>query len=153
MFWVRLPPEGSSFTADFETDWCKFCLKMPEMSDLGYIGKTWLLSMESISNDTNTVCPRELTGPVQSTMTGIIKCSQINMSWNTMHLSTWRFPYPKRILYSAIKLVAKCERSLEDPHHTKFSTTVSRTPKCERKRNLSSNTRFAFILSVEFSLK
>ena len=28
--------------ADFETPRCKFCTKMPEMSDLCYLGKTQL---------------------------------------------------------------------------------------------------------------
>ena len=38
---VSLIPSGGNFIfADFETLWCQFCTKMPDMSDLCYLGKT-----------------------------------------------------------------------------------------------------------------
>ena len=40
MLWVRFPLEATLFLADFETPWCQFCTKIPEMSDLCYLGKT-----------------------------------------------------------------------------------------------------------------
>ena len=35
VLWVRYPVEAIFF-ADFETPWCKFCTRMPEMSDLSF---------------------------------------------------------------------------------------------------------------------
>ena len=38
---VSSNPSGGNFIfADFETPRCQFCTKMPEMSDLCYLGKT-----------------------------------------------------------------------------------------------------------------
>ena len=34
-----IPSEGNFIFADFETPRCKFCTKMPEMSDLCYLRK------------------------------------------------------------------------------------------------------------------
>ena len=40
---LSLIPSGGNFIfADFETPQCQFCTKMPEMSDLCYLGKTRL---------------------------------------------------------------------------------------------------------------
>ena len=40
---VSSNPSGGNFIfADFETPWCQFCTKMPEISDLCYLGKTQL---------------------------------------------------------------------------------------------------------------
>ena len=35
-----IPSGGNFIFADFETSRCQFCTKMPEMSDLCYLGKT-----------------------------------------------------------------------------------------------------------------
>ena len=35
-----IPSRGNFTFADFETPRCQFCIKMPEMSDLCYLGKT-----------------------------------------------------------------------------------------------------------------
>ena len=44
VLWVRFPLEVTLVFADFETLWCQFCTKMPEMSDLWvFFGKTQLL--------------------------------------------------------------------------------------------------------------
>ena len=40
--------------------------------------------------------------PVQSTVTGLIKCNHRNISGNTDHLQIWRPPYTTVIWYSAI---------------------------------------------------
>ena len=43
---VRSIPSGDNFIfTDFETPRCQFCTKMPEMSDLCYLGKTRLKSI------------------------------------------------------------------------------------------------------------
>ena len=39
-----LPSGGNFFFADFETPWCQICTRMPEMSDLCYLGKTRMYS-------------------------------------------------------------------------------------------------------------
>ena len=38
-----IPSGGNFIFADFETPRCQFCTKMPEMSDLCYLGKARLL--------------------------------------------------------------------------------------------------------------
>ena len=38
-----IPSEGNFIFADFETLRCQFCTKMPEMSNLCYLGKTQVL--------------------------------------------------------------------------------------------------------------
>ena len=51
-----IPSGGIFIFADFETSWCQFCTKMPEMSDLYYLGKLdcvgnyWKLSQMSSSS-------------------------------------------------------------------------------------------------------
>ena len=40
-----IPSGGNFIFGDFETSWCQFCTKMPEMSDLCYLGKTRLSSV------------------------------------------------------------------------------------------------------------
>ena len=35
-----IPTGATLFVADFETDLCQFCTKMPEISDWYYLGKT-----------------------------------------------------------------------------------------------------------------
>ena len=35
-----IPSEGNFIFADFETPRCQLCTKLPEMSDLCYLGKT-----------------------------------------------------------------------------------------------------------------
>ena len=42
-----IPSGGNFIFADFETPWCQFCTKMPEMSDLCYLGKTRIMEQES----------------------------------------------------------------------------------------------------------
>ena len=37
-----IPSGGNFIFADFETPQCQFCTKLPEMSDLCYLGKTRL---------------------------------------------------------------------------------------------------------------
>ena len=37
-----IPSGGNFIFADFETPRCQFCTKLPEMSDLCYLGKTRL---------------------------------------------------------------------------------------------------------------
>ena len=37
-----IPSGGNFIFADFETPRCQFCTKMPEMSDMCYLGKTRL---------------------------------------------------------------------------------------------------------------
>ena len=39
-----IPSGGNFIFADFETIQCQFCTKMPEMSDLCYLGKTRLIA-------------------------------------------------------------------------------------------------------------
>ena len=39
-----IPSAGNFIFADFETMWCQFCTKMPEMSDLCYLGTLLYLS-------------------------------------------------------------------------------------------------------------
>ena len=46
-----IPSGGNLFFADFETPRCQFCTKMPEMSDLCYLGKNSI-----ICADTNSQC-------------------------------------------------------------------------------------------------
>ena len=49
-----IPSGGNFIFADFETPRCQFCTKMPEMSDLCYLGKTrmyCLLFMSPILTD------------------------------------------------------------------------------------------------------
>ena len=41
-----IPSGGNFIFADFETPWCQFCTKMPEMSDLCYLGKTRVYIIE-----------------------------------------------------------------------------------------------------------
>ena len=38
-----IPSGGNFIFADFETPRCQFCTKLPEMSDLCYLGKTRLM--------------------------------------------------------------------------------------------------------------
>ena len=40
---------GKLFFADFETPWCQFCVKMIEMSDLCYLGKSRLYHKNDIA--------------------------------------------------------------------------------------------------------
>ena len=40
-----IPTRGNFIFADFETPWCQFCTKMPEMSDLCNLGKTRMACM------------------------------------------------------------------------------------------------------------
>ena len=42
VLWVQFPVKDNFNLADFETPQCQFCTKMPEMSDLCYLGKTRL---------------------------------------------------------------------------------------------------------------
>ena len=40
-----IPSEGNFIFADFETPRCQFCVKLPEMSNLSYLGKTRLIDI------------------------------------------------------------------------------------------------------------
>ena len=44
-----IPSGGNFIFADFKTPWCQFCTKMPEMSDLCYLGKTRIVAFELTS--------------------------------------------------------------------------------------------------------
>ena len=54
-----IPSEGNFISADFETPRCQFCAKIPEMSDLCYLGKTRISNIsETRKSPCVTVTPK-----------------------------------------------------------------------------------------------
>ena len=49
-----IPNGGNFIFAYFETPRCQFCTKMPEMSDLCYLGKTRLLCNDNVATEIDT---------------------------------------------------------------------------------------------------
>ena len=62
-----IPSGGNFIFADFETPQCQFCTKMPEMSDLCYLGKTRINTL-----DTTFTGYQRLTNTVTESTTQIV---------------------------------------------------------------------------------